>query len=842
MKKNITVLGALALVLLITACSNPLSPAKINTGGDEGTLIVQLGGEERTLAPSTLGELEYWLNIRQGNNILYNDWFDASANSFRLGIGTYEIWIGANSNGKTIASAWTDKIYIRAGETTKANLALKPAYDNDVPGFLSYSVSYPDPEDKDNEIGYGTRTIVLVAAEGPNTDSATIVLDGPVSEGVLELPPGIYNMTLTIQSNRIISFDSSPWSKQLSVVRQERVYIYPGLTTGANYNFELKHFTADVYYSGTARVEHASGLLNTDYVPAEVIVYNYYNEDVLSGEITKNEEGEYEWELFVPSHYYNIGGSSNELNLIKIQFKARHVDDPERVVIGGYQALYLENLHGRTGIDLVLKTTTLQFNKAILPAGADVIFNEDVGMGGWTEITIITPENYGLWGRTVRIDSNYAYDGYLMSEGGVITAGISVPNSVTPTLNLDFFRLVGTIYMYDAGYAPALIEAYEPGTGDDVLIGSAVPVKDLGSSYYDWAIPIPTGYIWGLESSSDYALLKTTSTATDKPDWTQENSVYIGYSSHSLGINPFAISGLGTERLNATTVRLHWNVAGWAASGYKVYLDGGTPTLLTATALAQNVTHYDYVDPAMVPGTNYSFLIAGQLNATTEGKRISTGITIYQLPPSFFYASGNKTGVFGSLQDVDLEWGAIAGAGYEIQRDFNNSWDWQTLYTTTDSSETAYNDNVFSSLPSSGNYIYYRIRALDSGGYHSGWSYYGVSAPYEPDVQEVYISTFDNTYDVNTSINASGEKIVLYIANTYNYWLRFTVDCGFYAKVTVYRNNGSTNLGQEYGYNIDLSSNYYSANNTPAIIVIEPYYWGNTGYVDFHLDGTYPWN
>ena len=838
MKKYIAIFAALLAVMLAASCSNILEPPKAVDQGADGTLVVSIGGTERTLAPdaSELAGLSYSLLLRGNNGIVYEGEFNGTATFSVSSNNTYAVIVEARDSGDNlIARASNNNVYINAGETTRVNLALTPVLNGDVSGIFKWDISYPDSDDAENAIGYSNATLMLTPYQ-TNSGSVTINMfnDPEKKAGELELPPGVYTMTIQITSTRQIEYTA------LTVNRREIVYIYPRLTTEAEYAFTLDDFTAGVRFAGTAVVyESDNSTINEDYVPVEVMAFDDDWNLAETAPITlNNDTGDYEWELFVSSHELKQEGNFTQA---RIQFKANHVSNANRYMISPTTYPNVQYPHGATNVSLSIQTSALSLSPYLttLPGtGGSINFNPDVAREGGTDFTITTPANYGLRAGSVRADWNYANLDKITTENGVISVNVPVPNNATPTLYAEFFHLKGTLNISGLidGYAPAKIAAYEPDDEGEytILIAEAVPEQVGGTDSYTFEIPIPAGYVW--RSSNNYSRLVTTLTATGQPDCQNKSDVYIpNFTTDANEFNTsftlFSVQGIQAETLGTNSIRISWDEAEWAVSGYKVYLGNTTGTPI-ATVEA-DVTSYDYTSASLTAGNNYYFYVVGRRTETTDGNASSASGRVQQPQPTSFSASPDTS--TGYLASVTLSWSAVTtGNGYIIERYNNNYSYWEQVWDNYTNTSTSWTDN---NPPRINADITYRITARDNWGstYQSAWKESGtISAPWAQYLPSgsTYSGDIYNSGQKNLYYNDSGYySLYVYFYDLYyqNYGDE-TVDAYFYVYDT------SNNLLGSF----DSSNGSYVYNyGQPVILVVRANDNTSTGRYCISINGNW---
>jgi hypothetical protein len=305
MKRNLTIIGVLISALLLcallfTACSDELNTSANN--GPLGTLIVQIGGEERTIAPGASG-LTYKI-ILSGNTVNVNETITGSK-TYSLASGYYSISAEAYS-GTDIVAKFSDNVNIEAGQTTSKKLVLKPVYTADVPGTLSYDISYPDEKTAANNISYYSAEMMITPIDAPNDGPVYVnFIDYPEKKtGTLTLPPGIYIMAISIESTRFSG------NTRLSVYRNEVVYVYPKMTTTATFPFTVTDFTADLYLAGTAKLINGNSDISSTIKEVNLYDIDDVNKVVKTVQVTAGK-----WELSIPSQLFKKSGSFSSVTL-----------------------------------------------------------------------------------------------------------------------------------------------------------------------------------------------------------------------------------------------------------------------------------------------------------------------------------------------------------------------------------------------------------------------------------------------------------------------------------------------------------------------------------------------
>jgi hypothetical protein len=206
---------------------------------------------------------------------------------------------------------------VAAGSVIQANINLATVAETGAKGNFDFSViTLPaaifetrwDINDDPNQQG-PTATLTLSNLNG-NTFTPVVIdlltlhnaliqdkgtLTSILNEWKIELPEGIYNLHLNLDSGNSITVGTlgSEIEDKLDVIRDEAVYIYPYATTrlggkiegaGADaageldylWVFEKADFQAGIWLQGTATVNGSV----SGYVPAEVNIYNSYGRHI----------------------------------------------------------------------------------------------------------------------------------------------------------------------------------------------------------------------------------------------------------------------------------------------------------------------------------------------------------------------------------------------------------------------------------------------------------------------------------------------------------------------------------------------------------------------------------
>ena len=702
MKKIISIIGVLLAISLFAACS--IEPPSVDTGSStEGTLVLQIGGEERTLAPDELDELTYTVDIRNGNNIAYSGPF-TSGDSFNLALNTsWTVRVEAfDAEGNLIASA-QESVTLEAGRTRQLNLTLMPLYNTDIPGIFAFDIDFPD------DISNTANLSLTANGQGNSGNMPNIdLLDE--AEGSLLLPPGIYTMTLRIDSNRSVNGSVN------SVYRQEVVYIYPGLTTSAIFTFTEADFTANIILSGSATVFTQNGSdINREYAPSKVFLYNSDNYDVV--QTVDIEDGV--WEIFIPSNWV-----SWNLNNVVLAFEAQHVDFPDRTVRSSYQShgewsnwesiwdndgqwvgnftvpngyYNLDGVRGRNNINLTMRVTDngLDLRTLDFPGtGGSITFgngqpatNAHVAIGGWVDVEITPPTGYGLIFSSVQIrninGSNLTAERELLADGTIRLRMVPDQDSYAQGYGIyaDFFggytdgrqgwvRIVNTpgadVYTPINGYAISSIRIYEPGD-EPRFIAEATMTSADSSGWREWTFVMPADYVW--RNTNTMATARITATAAGQPEWVEERDFSIGTANsqwlESWNIAPFssvptwavAVETVDGNPITAgiREVRVRWNRENWVGSnmgneGYASYRVFHAPPGTAATTIGEFVAigtavgvdtpFYNHTFATELVTGTHGFGVAGVRHDGTVGPLNNfTTIQLNQPAPANFYMS-----------------------------------------------------------------------------------------------------------------------------------------------------------------------------------------------------------
>jgi hypothetical protein len=233
-KKNqllICLLGALFFAL--AGCSNIVNgpeSAETFTRNGTGNVVIEIngGGSARTLVPDA------------GSITLYELIFSNGPSSH----GTEIIAVGTTATVSLEAGTWTITARAKAGNTVEAegswtgtvsgstitmvSIPLTPSAGTN--GAFEYTIIFPDLG------GGGSKSLALYAVESGGTETA--VAGTPVTDftsgtpGTISLAPGFYRLNLTLTN-----------SAAQTAGKTEALHIYPGLSTGAVWEFTDESFT-----------------------------------------------------------------------------------------------------------------------------------------------------------------------------------------------------------------------------------------------------------------------------------------------------------------------------------------------------------------------------------------------------------------------------------------------------------------------------------------------------------------------------------------------------------------------------------------------------------------------
>jgi len=250
--KAIKIIGvALVLLLLITACENPIAGINSGTYGatnPDGNVIIRIAGSSgRTVLPKNpvFGKFEIILQ-KEGDDsplptLVIEDasLITGEGVAVQLSAGTWSITLKAYQQhlGKTLLAAiGSDEIQVKDGDRAKTvaiilnTLAIDTATE---PGVFSYTVMLP-----------------------PGIDTAVLSLKNSEGDAV----EGYGDLDLTIEENLIGSMLLAPGYYDLSVIIAkngqsaglfESVHIYSGLESPASLDLSVVEFADKVYIMGT---------------------------------------------------------------------------------------------------------------------------------------------------------------------------------------------------------------------------------------------------------------------------------------------------------------------------------------------------------------------------------------------------------------------------------------------------------------------------------------------------------------------------------------------------------------------------------------------------------------
>jgi hypothetical protein len=838
MKHFSKIAGALALALLMAACSNPLNErAPSGADGAEGKLAITIGGGERTLVPAAdqLTGLSYTLLIRQNNTVIHSGAV-AAGTPFEKALppGYYEISIHAanSTTGAPVAEYNNNSVQVKAGETSRVNAVLKPVLDSDVPGTFEYKTVLPTVEEYPD--GY-TQALLTLNPDSSNSsiNSGLVSIDlqdTTKRERKVILPPGVYQLKIELISTRQIS--GSP----LKAARLETVYIYPRLTTKADYTFTAADFKGDVSLKGSTAVYRNN--VNTpepDYKPVEVeaeLVSGIAAADAAVGKAAIAADGT--WELFIPSHYLpGATASSGNVQNVRLRFKMGKASgndvlyspwDSKPIGLQGNESISLTatTMVGRIGSTAInVNTGTVQFNNA-----------DNVVVRDTDAIVTITPaDRYGFIGNSLVINSSSVPVSDIVSENGKITARYSVTNSPPQVTNAQFFRLDGTVNPDNAlpsGYSFKSIKArkIDAATGDYVDIAS-----DSTFTSNQWTIGVPAGYVFK-DSADNQVYFELTLAKSGGADvtfdgngnfWSSVANLTTSTSVYNLNLNVnelFQARNVTAVVIGSNSVRVSWDAPAIPGATYHVMgynSSTGNWGQLTNSAITAPPLVYEHTG---ITGSlsSLNYYVASTIGGTAHGSP-SANATL-QRPANLTAIAGTTT--TGLLQSVALSWDAVPQANYyyvEYSTD-GSSWYSDYVYGTT-------SYNLTSNIQPAGTYQF-RVTAQ---------SYYPIPASQPSAIETVSGPETENAWFYSTifgEIQTPGERKYYRLPGNYSsvyVELRDsqTGNGTLDARLYMYRANNVNS----YTY-IDNYGTSFSAGYNDIIVVVEAADGSSTGSFSFY--------
>ncbi|MDR2069906.1 MAG: hypothetical protein LBP81_00610 [Treponema sp.] len=684
MKNKVRIIGAglLALLLTLTGCFTPLNDPADTAGESSGTkIVVEVGGlDARTLAPTDLSGVKYAVTIRQDSTttVLDEDEVDfTAAREYSLEPGTYTVNVWAYTGEYKGVALGDADVTLENGRTESVKINLSPLTGEDVSGTFSYAVVYPAI------LGYSEAALKLKATN-PNNGSVEInFLTGGAKTADLQLPPGKYDLTVTLKSHRQITGDNSG---VLQATAKETVYIYPNLTTLGKFTFTEADFSAQVYFNGWARIDAQERDLG--YVPKKVQIKlfdNYEERDDANVQEADIDENGY-WELLVPSEKINPG------TVEEVEFRFTLKSGANEELTSPWIPRNVDNIQGVTGIDLnasIYQVSPVSGGVISGISGVNSIAGSIYAVAK-TDVRLklasFTTAS-GVIGRTLNVPGT-SYD--VESDGTVV---FEMPNRDV-SVNASFFHLNGEDFPTVTGtgsgqYTQAVIEAWEE-TSDLSLrkIAGSSTLNESGTT--TWSIPIPAGYVTdpasdGSEKIYFKIILKTASGGSYEVDRADSryltNLVEPGINIPPFNVSLDDVSNIRAEALSATSIKLTWDLAPWATKGYNVYRYQSGYVLVSGSSA---ITGNSYTVTGLSAGTSYTYYVLGiraddstgnytEVNGATKTDR-PTDVTAERTP-----ADELSNGL------VKVSWNPVyTGNGYyDVYRDgqkINSSPMWNTYY------------------------------------------------------------------------------------------------------------------------------------------------------------------
>jgi hypothetical protein len=782
MKNKVQIIGAglLALILALAGCSNPLGerPDAFPEAVSGGKIVVTLGGlDARTLGPiaEDVAGLQYRLVLQNYNKIIEEDIEDFSQPVERsIEPGYWTVGVLAYTKDNKTAWGYVFVEDVREGETRTVPITLLPVTDQDAAGIFDYDIAFPEAT---NDFGYSYTYLGLKPEQYGNSSDEDYILinlrDLDKNAAKLELPAGKYNLEILLQSTRQVN------GEPLQVVVKEIVYLYPGLTTQAHYEFTEAHFGADVYLQGTAQV---NSFTPRTYTPTEVQLKLYdsgdYDETNIQTEVITNGT----WELTVPSE--KIGGAYNA-SMVQLRFVAASDSDATQKLTSPWQYYSLNTMQGNTGIMLSTSVYPITKNSpnpyfAAIEGVSGIAHNSDAIPYLPVTLKIIPLSNYGLIGNSVNTSS-----GWNLSPEPNGTFTFTMPSSAV-TVSAEFFHLKGTASISDdnpLNYKPVTVEAYAEKWDEETevyireQIGSAAGIAANGG----WEISIPDGYIY---TGTGNIYFKVFSKVTGQPDQDYILPSYVysltGTDTATLSVPLFRVSGVWTES-KPTSITIHWDAAAWATGGYKIYRYDSVDSewdLINTPA----VTATSYTNAGLTWG-QYEYAIAGVYGDATEGNwSILTATTALATPANVKAAATNIP------FEVYISWTAVPNADfYFIYRNGN-------FFTST--SGTSYYDSPSNTV---GETYSYEVAAVN----FSYWVTSDRSASASISFPITANLTVNNTWYDSISVPGEIDYYRFSVPDSGYYLYYFDEYTGFDVYGYVYR-NGS------FHTSFDWNDGYYS--------------------------------
>jgi hypothetical protein len=240
--------AALLGLLCLAGCAAPLTDTGLSTGGDRGRITISFGetalpgtSGARNLFPAASGFTRYEVSFAGPGGAAHRveSITGGASLTVALTIGDWTLTADAftAASPTTAVAAGRATISVEAGRTVQANIILQPAAGT-VKGTFEWNITIQSPATIDS----GTLALGTSFAGHDAMPLKDLVIEG-ARTGTVELAPGIYYLNIQVLKNG------------LPTGRTEVVYIYPGLTTKAEYTYKGK----DVLPPGNRRFRSLCG-------------------------------------------------------------------------------------------------------------------------------------------------------------------------------------------------------------------------------------------------------------------------------------------------------------------------------------------------------------------------------------------------------------------------------------------------------------------------------------------------------------------------------------------------------------------------------------------------------
>ena len=238
--KHSLILAVLAVLAL--SCRQILSPPAIDTAGeDTGRVVLTVSAVKndpaRTILPAETPvfsryELVFSRSSYSDITITNAPAVTGAGVSQELDAGTWTATVSAyrtftptgGSSTEYLAARGSESVTVTAGQVTPVTVSVEPVMDATVKGIFTYTVKFP--AGKSGELTIGGDTYYL--NNSPETAS-------------VEVDPGYHDLT--------ISLTNAAWT--LGAVASEKVHIYSGLESRAEYEFTNADFVQTIPLAGT---------------------------------------------------------------------------------------------------------------------------------------------------------------------------------------------------------------------------------------------------------------------------------------------------------------------------------------------------------------------------------------------------------------------------------------------------------------------------------------------------------------------------------------------------------------------------------------------------------------